>query len=57
MTKETYVKPAVKSEILDPEALAGPGSGGGSANTARTTFSNGAWSNQTCCEKDVWPWW
>ena len=56
MTKETYVKPAVISEILDPEALAGAGSGG-SSNPARATVSNGNYSNLTCCEKDVWPWW
>jgi hypothetical protein len=57
MTKETYIKPEVKTEILEPEALACAGSAGGSANPARATVCNGNYSNLTCCEKDVWPWW
>jgi hypothetical protein len=29
MTKEPYVKPEIKSEVLEPEALTGGGSGMG----------------------------
>ena len=56
MTKETYVKPAVISETLEPEALAVGGSGGIN-NPARATLRNGNYSSMTCCENNVWPWW
>ncbi len=32
MMKEPYVKPEVKSEVLEPEALTGGGSGVGNGN-------------------------
>jgi hypothetical protein len=50
MIKETYVKPEVKSEILEPEALSSCGSGGG-YNPARISIGT-VLSNSTCCDKD-----
>ena len=50
MTKETYVKPTVLSEKLEPEALSSCGSSGG-YNPARFSIGS-ALSNDTCCDKD-----
>ncbi len=49
MPKEIYVKPEVKSEILEPEALCGNGSGGGEFITQG---GGGFWDSW-----NKWSWW
>jgi hypothetical protein len=51
MSKEVYIKPTVKSEILEPDALACAGSSGG-YNPARVSWGK-FMSNSTCCDKDI----
>jgi hypothetical protein len=54
MKKEPYVKPAVISEILEPEALCCNGSY--NYNPARCSIGT-SFSTPSCCEDDVWPFW
>jgi hypothetical protein len=48
MRKEEYVKPEVKSEILEPGALAQAGSGGGDTNPWIEWWNQP--SSGACCE-------
>ncbi len=52
--KEPYIKPAVKSEILEPEALTGGGSGiGNNSGGTCSPDNNGSFTCQDGCSVGI----